>query len=106
MDRLLLRRSAPRRFVSQPIDQPAAAPVVGNGAEEPGDALRLDHVSVTFGGLQALTDVSIRVKEDEVVGLIGANGAGKTTLLDCISGYERPHAGASITICGKPVVHL
>lgn len=53
-------------------------------------------VSVSFGGVQALTDVSLRVEPGEVVGLLGPNGAGKTTLVDVITGYTRPDSG---TVC-------
>lgn len=65
--------------------------------------LRLEEVSVSFGGLQALCNVSFEVFPGEVVALIGPNGAGKTTLLNAISGLLRPdsgeiiHAGSRIT---------
>ena len=55
--------------------------------------LELENVSVRFGGLTALSDVSLRIGSHDVVGLVGANGAGKTTLLNAISGLVRPTAG-------------
>lgn len=62
-------------------------------------------VSVRFGGLQALADVSVEVNENEIVGIIGPNGAGKTTLFDCVTGFRRPDAGR-ISIRGEDVTEL
>jgi len=56
-------------------------------------ALALQGVSVRFGGIRALTDVSFSVVPGEVMGLIGPNGAGKTTLFDAISGVRMPDEG-------------
>jgi branched-chain amino acid transport system ATP-binding protein len=53
-------------------------------------------VSIRFGGVQALRDVSIEVDEFEIVGLIGPNGAGKTTIFNCITGFYRPQEGQVI----------
>jgi branched-chain amino acid transport system ATP-binding protein len=55
--------------------------------------LEVRHVSKRFGGIRALSDVSIEVETGEAVGLIGPNGAGKTTLFDCVGGVTRPDAG-------------
>lgn len=56
--------------------------------------LALDHVSVSYGPVQAVRDVSLHVDQGEVVTLIGANGAGKSTILRAISGLARAAAGS------------
>jgi branched-chain amino acid transport system ATP-binding protein len=55
--------------------------------------LELDHVTVAYGGLRALTDVSLVVPEGTVVALLGPNGAGKSTTLRTISGLIHPEGG-------------
>ena len=55
--------------------------------------LDVQEVTVRFGGLMALLDVSASVNEGEVVGVIGPNGAGKTTLFNVICGFTRPNSG-------------
>jgi ABC-type branched-subunit amino acid transport system ATPase component/ABC-type branched-subunit amino acid transport system permease subunit len=55
--------------------------------------LRLENISVRFGGVTALDQVSFAVRPGEVLGLIGPNGAGKTTVLDVITGFTRPDTG-------------
>jgi branched-chain amino acid transport system ATP-binding protein len=55
--------------------------------------LKAESVTVSFGGLTALADVTVAVGRGEVVGLIGPNGAGKTTMLNVLSGFASPQAG-------------
>lgn len=56
--------------------------------------LVLDNLCKSFGTLHVLRDISLRVKEGEVIGLIGASGSGKSTLLRCINRLETPTSGA------------
>ncbi len=56
--------------------------------------LKLDGVTVSFGAVTAIDQVSLTVGENEIVGLVGPNGAGKTTLFNSISGLVHPTAGA------------
>ena len=56
--------------------------------------LKVDDVSVRFGGVKALSNVSFDVRKGELFSLIGPNGAGKTSMLNCISGRYRPTSGA------------
>jgi len=55
--------------------------------------LSVENVSVDFGGIHALRDVSFELESGTIVGLIGPNGAGKSTLLNCVSGITRPTQG-------------
>jgi len=66
--------------------------------------LTLEKISVSYGEVQALWDVSLEVKQGEIVALVGSNGAGKTTALKTISGLLHPANGA-ITFDGKPIHH-
>jgi branched-chain amino acid transport system ATP-binding protein len=76
----------------------------GHGAPVPGDGLLVVHeVSVGFGGLLALDQVSMSVGPGEVVGVIGPNGAGKTTLFNVICGFVHPDSG-SISYRGKQLL--
>lgn len=69
-------------------------PASRHGDLEPGSVmLDVRDVTVRFGGLTAVNDVSIQVRAGEIVGLIGPNGAGKTTLFDAIGGYNSPQSG-------------
>jgi branched-chain amino acid transport system ATP-binding protein len=65
--------------------------------------LKLDNVTVRFGGLTAVDNVSLEVDTSDVLGLVGANGAGKTTLFNAISGLVQP-TGGKIMFNGKDVL--
>src|SRR5438045_1747188 len=56
--------------------------------------LRVRNLTVRFGGIVALQDVSLDLNRGEILGLIGPNGAGKTTLFNCISGVIQPNEGS------------
>lgn len=64
--------------------------------------VEMKNVSIAFGGVQAVDDVSITLHPGEVVGLLGHNGAGKSTLIKLILDLIRPSAGGTIEIFGKP----
>jgi branched-chain amino acid transport system ATP-binding protein len=67
--------------------------------------LQLDRVTIRFGGLTAVSELSLNVAGDELIGLIGPNGAGKTTVFNLITGVYQPTAGA-ITFNGQPTAGL
>jgi branched-chain amino acid transport system ATP-binding protein len=69
---------------------PAAAPEV---------MLSVENVSLRFGGVKAITDVSFDVRKGEIRAIIGPNGAGKTSMLNCINGFYHPQEG-TITFKG------
>ena len=65
--------------------------------------LRLEHVTMQFGGVVAVNDLSLEVNRGEIVALIGPNGAGKTTAFNCITGVYEPTNGL-VTFCEEPMV--
>ena len=70
-------------------------------ARQIGDTLlKVDGVSLSFGGVKALTDVSFEIREHEVLAIIGPNGAGKSSMLNVINGFYHPQEGA-ITYKGE-----
>lgn len=78
---------------------------VGTGAR-----LQVQDLYLAFGGLEALVEISVEVREGEILAIIGPNGAGKTALLNCINGFYRPQRGDIIfsgeTITRKTITHL
>jgi len=89
-------------------DMPA---VIAAGAEDARAArigervLAVDNVSLSFGGVKALADVTFDVREHEIRAIIGPNGAGKSSMLNVINGVYRPNAG-SITFRGERRAHM
>ena len=89
----IYRRTHKRAVIRAP-DVAAAVPAQGAERTERDLAgrpavLSVTGLSVAFGGVHALRDVTLEVREGELVGLIGPNGAGKTTLVDAVSGFVR-----------------
>jgi len=74
-------------------------------AESSAPLLSIKGLSVRFGGIVALDNVSFDVKAGQICGLIGPNGAGKTTLFNCVSRLYQPCAGA-IHFAGEPLLQL
>jgi branched-chain amino acid transport system ATP-binding protein len=70
-----------------------------------GGVLDVSGVTVRFGGLTALDDVSLTAASSQVTGIIGPNGAGKTTLLNVLCGFVRPQSG-TISFDGRPLIRL
>ena len=70
-------------------------------ARQAGDViLDVHHISLRFGGVKALSDISFDVREHEIRAIIGPNGAGKSSMLNCINGVYQPQEG-SISLRGK-----
>ena len=67
--------------------------------------LDVQNISLRFGGVKALTDISFNVKEHEIRAIIGPNGAGKSSMLNCINGVYTPQEG-SITFRGQTFDHM
>ncbi len=78
----------PRRRAT-PIAQPIRLAVAEAPAGDASRALAVDHVTVRYGGVVAVDDVSLHVDRGRVVGLIGPNGAGKTSVIDAVTGFAR-----------------
>jgi sulfate-transporting ATPase len=84
-----------RRTERQPLPPAVVEPV-------PGATLSVTALTVRFGSVVAVDDVTMEVNPGEVVGLIGPNGAGKTTLIDAVTGFVHV-AGGSITLDGRRI---
>jgi len=67
--------------------------------------LDVHHISLRFGGVKALSDISFDVREHEIRAIIGPNGAGKSSMLNCINGVYQPQEG-SISLRGQTFRHM
>src|SRR5438034_1454065 len=67
--------------------------------------LDVHHISLAFGGVKALTDISFDVREHEIRAIIGPNGAGKSSMLNCINGVYQPQQG-TIALRGQTFKHM
>ena len=57
------------------------------------ELLKVEKLSISFGGINALTEIDVNVQSGEILGVIGPNGSGKTTFFNCISGVYKPQKG-------------
>ena len=67
--------------------------------------LRIEHLSLSFGGVGALVDINLDIRDKEILAIIGPNGAGKTALLNCINGFYKPQKG-EIIYNGKRITRM
>ena len=72
------------------------------GAQSPAVVLTVDHLAKSFGGVEAVRDVSFALTAGEIVAMIGPNGAGKTTCFNLVNGQLAPDAG-SVTLLGRRI---
>jgi branched-chain amino acid transport system ATP-binding protein len=70
--------------------------------EAPAPVLRVEHLSMRFGGLVAINDLSFTVGRGQITALIGPNGAGKTTVFNCVTGFYKPTQGRIALQFGDP----
>ena len=66
------------------------------------NVLRIEHLTMQFGGVIAVNDLSMEINRGEIVALIGPNGAGKTTAFNCVTGVYEPTNG-QILFCGRQI---
>ena len=95
-------RAATERSAAPASATSAIQQVTSVAAKKIGDViLDVQNISLSFGGVKALHDISFNVKEHEIRAIIGPNGAGKSSMLNCINGVYTPQQG-SISFRGRP----
>src|SRR5690606_40460736 len=86
--------------MAEPTTMPAAAAIL-NWEADP--VLTVEHLTMRFGGLTAVRDLSFSVGRGDITALIGPNGAGKTTVFNCITGFYKPTSGLMALSTGRPI---
>ena len=76
-----------------------------NQAKAPAPVISVKNLSLTFGGVHALADISLDIYDNEILAIIGPNGAGKTCLLNCLNGFYKPQSG-DIHFKGKRITRI
>jgi len=95
------QRTSPSEELTDPMPPPTPSETAGDGPE----LLRLEHVSVSYGGLKALEDASLTLRRNEILAVIGPNGAGKTTLLNVLSGLTgNGRVSGTADFAGQPLL--
>jgi branched-chain amino acid transport system ATP-binding protein len=97
--------AGPPQGKSAPSGGSAVHAVTSVGAESGDVILDVKNISLSFGGVKALTDISFDVREHEIRAIIGPNGAGKSSMLNCINGVYAPQQG-SISFKGQTFSHM
>jgi branched-chain amino acid transport system ATP-binding protein len=87
---------------TEPDQQPGPGTPATPAAPAPDTVLNLDRLSLSFGGLRAISELDLHVDRDEIVSLIGPNGAGKTTVFNVITGVYQPSSG-EVRFLGRPI---
>jgi len=100
-----IRKFAARGSTSHPDPLPVSTGRGSAGAVPSAPMLSVTGLSIRFGGLAAIQDMTFEVREGEVLSLIGPNGAGKTTAFNAVTGFLRPAAG-DIVYRGRSIVGL
>ena len=87
------------------VDRAASTPPAGRKRGFGEVILEVANISLSFGGVKALTDISFNVREHEIRAIIGPNGAGKSSMLNCINGVYQPQQG-TISFRGQAFKHM
>jgi branched-chain amino acid transport system ATP-binding protein len=67
--------------------------------------IKIESLSLSFGGVRALVDINVDIRDREILAIIGPNGAGKTCILNCINGFYKPQSG-EISFDGKKITRI